>query len=179
MPDDTQRTFEWLPRGFMPVCATLITNHHRKWGGSLPKILWHRETMVFVMMHEDLRILLLAATSARKMVVASGVTAVVAVIFGMWLRAWIAIITVPAVAALMYFRRSESKFYNLLLAIIFALEILAKDVAGCADLFPDAAQKARNILDEFLPNHRTRLLDIYLPRRNGMARGSFALLTKN
>jgi hypothetical protein len=78
---------------------------------------------------------------------------------------WIALGVVPAIAAAIYFRRSERDFYITMIAIMLAMEFLANNVTRTAELHPDATRKALEMMAAFPPNDRTHLLDIYLPRR--------------
>src|SRR5262249_29651822 len=121
--------FEWLPKDLTTRCDLLIHAHHRGDGySSLPTILWHKETQVFIAVHEDLREMVGTASKAWR-------------------------------------SKKRNEYYVLVAAIILALEMLATDFAGWGTAFPEARRKAGDLLREYLPNDRTRLLDIYLPHR--------------
>jgi len=57
----------FLPQPLVVVCNHIVENHHRQHGYSeLPRDLWHKDTMGFIIIHEDLNSLLGAATAAWK-----------------------------------------------------------------------------------------------------------------
>jgi len=53
--------------------------------------------------------------------------------------------------------------YLLITTIIFSLEVLASDFAGWGTRCPYGKRKAVELVANFFPNSRTRLMDIYLP----------------
>jgi hypothetical protein len=65
--------FGWLPSNVTIKCHALVVANRKAFGGSLPKLLWQRDTMVFVAMHPDLLTLLGSATAARKICLLFGV----------------------------------------------------------------------------------------------------------
>jgi hypothetical protein len=157
--------FEWLPSDLTIKSNALVMAHRKAFGGSLPKLLWQRDTMVFVGMHPDLLTLLGSATAAWKMSLVLGVVATLALVFAAIVTWWVALALIPACLAMAYFKRRETEFYTLIAAIILALEMLADDFAGWGTRFPVAMQQASQILGDNLRNHRTRLLDVCLPQR--------------
>ena len=66
-------------------------------------------------------------------------------------------------------QESANEYYALLAAVILALEMLANDFADLGSRFPDAKRQANKVFESWMPNSRTRLLDIYLPRREKIA----------
>jgi hypothetical protein len=168
--------FEWLPQEITSFCAQMVKSHHKSHGGSPPKILWHRDTTVFIGVHHDLLTILGAANTAWKISIASAVAALLAFAFGILLNWWIAIAAILGVIVMIYFKKRMQDLYTLLAAIILATELLADNVAGCMEEYPAAVLKARGILDEYVPNDRTRLLDLYLPGRADLPHGAFAAL---
>jgi hypothetical protein len=60
-------------------------------------------------------------------------------------------------------KRHEAQTY--LAAIVLSIECLGCNFAGWGDRFPNAKQRADDILNEYLPENRTRLLDMYMPLR--------------
>jgi len=168
--------FEWLPKELINLCNSIILKHHKLHGGSLPKILWHLDTLVFSVVHSDLRTLTLAASSAVKSMIAAGVVAVVAAVLGAVVNWWFAVAVIPAAMVIVYFKRRADEFSTLQGAIILAIEFLGDNVTGSAERYPAAALKAKSVLDKFLPDDRTRLLDIYLPRRAELPRDLLAAL---
>jgi hypothetical protein len=59
--------------------------------------------------------------------------------------------------------------YLLIASVTVSLEVLASDFAGWGSQFPQAKQKANDIVAEFFPTSRTRLLDMYLPALSQLA----------
>jgi hypothetical protein len=53
--------------------------------------------------------------------------------------------------------------YLLIATIILSLETLASDFAGWGTRCPDGKGKAADLVANFFPNSRTRLMDVYLP----------------
>jgi hypothetical protein len=45
---------------------------------------------------------------------------------------------------------------------------LASDFAGWGTRFPGAKRKAAEMVADFFPNSRTRLMDVYLPPRDAL-----------
>ena len=63
-------------------------------------------------------------------------------------------------------RASERREYGTyLLSLQLAIESLGCDLAGWGSAYPDAKRRADKILDDFFIQSRTRLLDVYMPRR--------------
>jgi hypothetical protein len=157
--------FEWLPKGLTTRCNALVAAHHKTYGGSVPKIVGHRDTLVIILTHEDLRTLLGSATALWKMSVVLGVVAVFAFVLAAVLNWWIALALIPTVSGMIYFYKLGANSYTLIAAIILAFEMLADDFAGWGTRFPDAVHQTRKIFTETEQNNLTRLLDIYLPSR--------------
>jgi hypothetical protein len=59
--------------------------------------------------------------------------------------------------------------YLLIASVTVSLEVLASDFAGWGTEFPQAKQRANDIVAEFFPTSRTRLLDMYLPALSRLA----------
>jgi hypothetical protein len=157
--------FEWLPSDLTIKCNALVAAHRKRYGGSLPKLLWQRDTMVFIAMHPDLLTLLGSATAVWKISLLLGAVATLALVVAAILAWWVALALIPACLAMAYLKRQETKFYTLIAAIILALEMLADDFAGWGTRFPVAMQRASQVVGDTLPNRRTRLLDVFLPQR--------------
>jgi hypothetical protein len=58
--------------------------------------------------------------------------------------------------------RMANDCYLLIAGVILSLEVLASDFAGWGTRFPHAKRRADDIVAEFFPTSRTRLLDMYL-----------------
>ena len=157
--------FDWLPKELITKCNFFVASYHRTYGGSLPQLLWQRETMIIVRTHGDLLALLGSAAAARKISVGFGVAVALVLVLAAVLNWWIALALVPSVFAAIYFERRETEFHSLIAAILLAFEVLVDDVAGWGTRFPNARQEARMVLNSDPPNKRTKLLDIYLPNR--------------
>jgi hypothetical protein len=157
--------FEWLPKELVTRCNALVAAYHKARGGSLPKILWHRDTMVFIAIHVDLRSFLNAANAAWKFSIAGGIGAIVALVLAAVWNWWIALAIIPTTFVMIYFKRREVEFYMLAAAIILAIEMMGDDFAGWGTRYPEAMMEANKLLRDGLPNDRTRLLDLYLPNR--------------
>jgi hypothetical protein len=160
--------FDWLPKELIMKCDFCVARHHKAHGGSLPKILWQRETMLIVGMHGDLLTLLGSATAAWKICLAFGVAAAVALVLAAVLNWWIALALIPLAFGTIYFKKRETESYAMIAAIILAFEMLAGDFAGWGARFPNAMRQARRIISHDPLNNPTRLLDIYLPRRGDL-----------
>ncbi|MGP0089654.1 MAG: hypothetical protein ACLPKB_06805 [Xanthobacteraceae bacterium] len=61
--------------------------------------------------------------------------------------------------------------YLLIATVILSLEALASDFAGWGTRFPAAKRKAADMVADFFPGSRTRLMDIYLPPRDASTPG--------
>jgi hypothetical protein len=59
--------------------------------------------------------------------------------------------------------KKANEGYLLIATIILSLETLASDFAGWGTRFPNGKRKAAELVANFFPNSRTRLMDIYLP----------------
>lgn len=169
--------FEWLPKDMTTLCSLWVKKRHEETGASLPKILWHPPTMAFMTVHKDLFGLLGAASAAFKFMILCSVAAILAAVLGALVNGWIALAVIPAVVGVIHCKRAEKEFYTTLAAIILAMESLADNVGGCAERYPAAALEARRTLDKYLPNDRTRLLNLYLPGRSELTHDLFAALT--
>jgi hypothetical protein len=97
-------------------------------------------------------------------------------VLGLSLKGWIAILAIPALIVMIWCSRRADRFYNLLVAIILAIEFLSDNVGGCEKQYPSAVAKARATVDRYLSKDRTRLLDIYLPHRTELPDGYLAEL---
>lgn len=65
--------------------------------------------------------------------------------------------------------RVANDCYLLIASVILSLEVLASDFAGWGTRCPRAKRRANDIVAEFFPTSRTRLLDIYLPALSQLA----------
>jgi hypothetical protein len=61
-------------------------------------------------------------------------------------------------------KRHEAETY--LASIVLSIECLGCNFAGWGDRYPDAKEKADQILDTYFGANRTRLLDVYMPLRS-------------
>src|SRR5438270_6682861 len=108
MPPRSERRktveFEWLPKGLTTRCNALVAAHHKTYGGSVPKIVGHRDTLVIVLTHEDLRTLLGSATAAWKISLALGVAAAFAFVLAAVLNWWINLALIPMLSGMIYFQ---------------------------------------------------------------------------
>jgi len=169
---------DWLPPPQLTaICESVIKKHHKLFDGSPLKILTdHRDISIFIVMHHKLRLLLEAGYGTWKLILAAVGTMAVTILLGFVLNSWIFIVAILSLVAVVYLAPQVKKFETATAAVILSMELLADNVGGCAKVFPDAALKARSLLDENLPNDRTGLLDLYLPNRDEIPRDVFAAL---
>src|SRR5205085_7563353 len=103
---------------------------------SVPKIVGHRDTLVIVLTHEDLRTLLGSATAAWKISLALGVAAAFAFVLAAVLNWWINLALIPMLSGMIYFQKLGANSYTLIAAVILAFEMLIDDFAGWGTRFP-------------------------------------------
>jgi hypothetical protein len=161
---------QFLPKSLVVTCNRIVANHHKQHGHSeLTRNLWHKDTMGFISIHEDLFSLLGAATAAWKirLLCFAGIFGVAALAaFYNW---WCGLAIIPAILAERRFAKKEKGFYTLIAALMLALEMVVNDVSGLGARLPDVRCTASGRMLEYLPTSMTRFLDIYLPRRDEIA----------
>jgi hypothetical protein len=68
--------------------------------------------------------------------------------------------------------------YVLIASVTLSLEVLASDFAGWGTRFPRAKRRANDIVAEFFPTSRTRLLDLYFPALTQLAPDLFRAISR-
>lgn len=154
--------FDWLPKELITKCNIVVASYHKIYGGSIPKILWQRETMVIVGSHKDLLTLLGSAHAAWKISKLMMIAATLVSITAALLSWWIALALIPLIFAAIYFKKRQDDFYTMIAAILLASEVLVDDCAGWGTRFPRARQAARAF-----GRGQIRFIDIYLENRAG------------
>ena len=161
---------QFLPKPLVVACNRIVESHHKQHGYSeLTRQLWHKDTLAFIALHEDLFSLLGAATASWKIrrLCFVGVLGIVALAaFYNW---WCGLAIIPTILAERHFAKKEKGFYTLIAALMLALEMVVNDVSGLGTRLPDVSHIASGRMREYLPTSLTRFLDIYLPRRDEIA----------
>jgi hypothetical protein len=157
----------FLPKRLILFCNGLVERHHKQHGYSeIAGLIWHKDTMGFVAIHEDLLSLLGAATASWKMrnvCLALSLAILILAVFTGW---WIALGSIGTLIAARYFTNRTNSFYILISALMLALEMAGNNFGGLVTHLPAAQKTADARLREYLAASRTRFLDIYLPRRD-------------
>jgi hypothetical protein len=155
----------FLPKNLTTGCYHIVENHHERHGYSeLSDLLWDAEIIVFIATHQDLSAIFKAAISSQKLRKFSIFGCVVLLVLAAWLNWWIALGILPAYGLTWYFWKEAKKFSVMVSALFLALEMVGNDFAGLGGRLR-ILQTARDRLDKYLPDKRTKFMDFYLPRR--------------
>jgi hypothetical protein len=157
----------FLPKRLVPFCNGLVEQHHKQHGYSdLSRFIWHKDTMGFIAIHEDLLSLLGAATASWKLKNMCLALSLVIVILAAVVSWWIGLGLIATVFAAHYFKKRSNGFYILISALMLALEMTGNNFGGVVTRLPVPQETADARLREYLADSRTRFLDFYLPRRD-------------
>jgi hypothetical protein len=72
--------------------------------------------------------------------------------------------------------KRADRFNVAIAAILLTLEMMADNFAGLSRHLPNECRDARDKLDRYLPNAKTRLMDLYFPRRDEVGTQEFEVL---
>jgi len=157
----------FLPKELVSICIGVVHAHHERNGyRELMKDLSHKETLVCILVHRDLRELMGSIIACRRLSILCwalcGILLVTAIIW----KWWVVIGIIPVLIVAYYLGRAYRSSGGLIAAQLLALEMANDDLVGLAKYLPSVWRTAHAKVEDYFPDKKTRFLDIYIPGRN-------------
>jgi hypothetical protein len=169
--------FPFVPKKLVAVSSGIIEGNQKQPGfPKLAKTLLHPETLVFVVKHNDLNNMMRGSVACLKISIACFVACAISFGLAVAISWWMIVPTLALFAAGCYFNAQSNKMQLTLGAILLTLEMMADNFAGLANLLPSECERAREAIEMYFPHSKTRLMDLYFPRRAEVGTQEFAAL---
>jgi hypothetical protein len=167
--------FPFLPKRLVTGCNRIIEQQYKQGiQSNLMKTLTEKHTMVFILVHDDLRGMLGASVACWRFAILCFAACAVAFLLSLFISWWIALTIVPLLVGARYLLKKANGFNVTIAAVLLTLEMMASGFAGLSRHWPKECQDAREKIDKYFPIYKTRFMDLYFPRRDEVGTEEFA-----
>jgi hypothetical protein len=166
--DDFQRK-RFIPDELVKKSHAIVRLAHKNHGyRSLPARISSKQNTIALACVAEGFTMLKAVTSSWKIRVFCWLAIAAVLIVGFVFNRWILLALIPAFLAERWLASYERNAWMVLAAILLSLEMLVDDFGGWGEAFPNARQKAAEVLGLMAGQTQTEWLDFYLPRRSDL-----------
>jgi hypothetical protein len=167
----------FVPKKLVAVSDGIISKQQKQYAApNVMKTLNHPETLVCIVQHNDLDGMMRGSVSCMKLSITSFVACAIFLGLAVSISWWMSVPTLALFVIGGYLYNQSSKMGLIVTAILLTLEMMADNFAGLAKLIPHECEQARDIVEQYFPNCKTRLMDVYFPRRNEVGTQEFEAL---